>query len=213
MSLVRTLDGKRSDKWMETLLSSEFFGECTDHRYLRKNEKNVFCMDCSVGICRHCADSHCLHRRIQICRYVYHDVLRLHDIQPYFDCSEIQTYKINGEKAIHLNSRPQAKDAKPSTKSKNGASCETCRRYIQDIPNRFCSISCKTASFSIGHGYYSPHKTESSNPEGSIEEKKSCTSSLTDVSNESENLFNHFSFRSHKRLRARKGIPHRSPLF
>lgn len=54
-----------------------------------------------------------------------------------------KTYKINGEKAIHLNSRPQAKDARPSTKSKNGASCVTCKRYIQDHPNRFCSISCK----------------------------------------------------------------------
>ncbi|KAF3536441.1 hypothetical protein F2Q69_00024197 [Brassica cretica] len=116
-----------------------------NHKYLRKNEKNVFCIDCNAQICRHCCDTeaHFLHRRLQICKYVYQDVLRLLDIQHYFDCSEIQTYKINGEQAIHLNSRPQAKDARPSTKSKNAGSCVTCKRYIQDRPNRFCSISCK----------------------------------------------------------------------
>jgi hypothetical protein len=54
-----------------------------------------------------------------------------------------QTYKINGEKAIHLNPRPQSKDAKPSTKSKFGGTCEACGRYLQDLPNRFCSIACK----------------------------------------------------------------------
>ena len=58
-------------------------------------------------------------------------------------CLWKKTYKINGEQAIHLNSRPQAKDARPSTKSKNAGSCVTCKRYIQDRPNRFCSISCK----------------------------------------------------------------------
>lgn len=58
-------------------------------------------------------------------------------------CLWEKTYKINGEQAIHLNSRPQAKDARPSTKAKNAASCVTCKRYIQDRPNRFCSISCK----------------------------------------------------------------------
>lgn len=54
-----------------------------------------------------------------------------------------QTYKINGEKAVHLNPRPQSKDTKPSTKSKLGGTCEACGRYLQDLPNRFCSIACK----------------------------------------------------------------------
>ncbi|KAL1201107.1 Protein RGF1 INDUCIBLE TRANSCRIPTION FACTOR 1 [Cardamine amara subsp. amara] len=210
------------EDWLETLLKSEFFGICMDHKYLRKNEKNVFCIECNVEICRHCCNSetHLLHRRLQICKYVYQDVLRLLDIQHYFDCSEIQTYKINGEKAIHLNSRPQAKDARPSTKSKNGASCVTCKRYIQDRPNRFCSISCKISAASKKHKFcFSPSleqkvlEKEHSNQEGSLEEKKSCTSSLTDVSEDSEVLLSNFSLRPLKRILKRKGISRRSPFY
>ncbi|CAG7872946.1 unnamed protein product [Brassica rapa] len=215
----RTVDGD----WIATLLSLEFFGTCVDHKHLRKNEKNVFCIDCNVEICRHCCntEAHFVHRRLQICKYVYQDVLRLLDIQHYFDCSEIQTYKINGEKAIHLNSRPQAKDARPSTKSKNAASCVTCKRYIQDRPNRFCSISCKISSgppkkrkfcFS-SEVEQSVLEKEHYNQEGSLEEKKSSISSLTDVSEDSEALLSsNLSLRPFTRLLKRKGISQRSPL-
>lgn len=55
----------------------------------------------------------------------------------------MQTYKINGEKAVHLNPRPQFKRFAKSSKPKAGASCEECGRHIQDFPNRFCSIACK----------------------------------------------------------------------
>ncbi|CAN1138349.1 Protein RGF1 INDUCIBLE TRANSCRIPTION FACTOR 1 [Linum perenne] len=136
----------RRRSWVETLLKIEFFRECENHRELRKNERNVFCLDCGVGFCRHCLKSDsCFHRHLQICKYVYHDVIRLQDIQKYLDCSRIQTYKINGEKAVHLNPRPVAKDAKPSTKAKFGAACNVCGRYLQDLPNRFCSIACKVS--------------------------------------------------------------------
>ena len=82
------------EDWITALLSLEFFGICMNHKYLRKNEKNVFCIDCNAQICRHCCDTeaHFLHRRLQICKYVYQDVLRLLDIQHYFDCSEIQVF-------------------------------------------------------------------------------------------------------------------------
>ncbi|CDY17645.1 BnaA06g34640D [Brassica napus] len=214
----RTVDGD----WIATLLSLEFFGTCVDHKHLRKNEKNVFCIDCNVEICRHCCntEAHFVHRRLQICKYVYQDVLRLLDIQHYFDCSEIQTYKINGEKAIHLNSRPQAKDARPSTKSKNAASCVTCKRYIQDRPNRFCSISCKVKCPPKKRKFCFSSEVEQSvlekehyNQEGSLEEKKSSISSLTDVSEDSEALLSsNLSLRPFTRLLKRKGISQRSPL-
>ncbi|CAI0457409.1 unnamed protein product [Linum tenue] len=138
---------KEERRWVETLLNSEFFGGCGTHRELRKNERNVFCLDCNAGFCRHCLKSHsCFHRHLQICKYVYQDVVRLLDIQKHFDCSRIQTYKINGEKAVHLNPRPVQKDAKPSTKAKFGAACVVCRRYLQDLPNRYCSIACKVSA-------------------------------------------------------------------
>jgi hypothetical protein len=35
-------------------------------------------------------ESHCLHRQLQICKYVYHDVVRLQEIQKHLDCSKIQ---------------------------------------------------------------------------------------------------------------------------
>ncbi|CAN7044161.1 hypothetical protein BRARA_B03071 [Brassica rapa] len=209
------------EDWITTLLSLEFFGICMNHKYLRKNEKNVFCIDCNAQICRHCCntEAHFLHRRLQICKYVYQDVLRLLDIQHYFDCSEIQTYKINGEQAIHLNSRPQAKDARPSTKSKNAGSCVTCKRYIQDRPNRFCSISCKISASPEKHKLcFSPEinqsalKKEHYNQEQNLEEKKSCTSSLTDVSEDSDVLLGNFSLRPLIRILKRKGVSRRSPL-
>lgn len=136
---------KKEAQWLSSLLRTKFFETCIDHRDLRRNEKNVFCIDCNLCFCKHCFTSspaHCFHRRLQICKYVYHDVVRLQDIHNHFDCSKIQTYKINGEMAIHLNPRPQSKDIKP-TKLKNGAVCEACGRHMHDFPNRFCSIACK----------------------------------------------------------------------
>lgn len=76
--------------WLSTLLRSEFFGSCFHHQEFRKNEKNLFCIDCNVGLCRHCMTAHCLHRRLQICKYVYHDVVRLQEMQKHLDCSKIQ---------------------------------------------------------------------------------------------------------------------------
>ncbi|KAH0899360.1 hypothetical protein HID58_048928 [Brassica napus] len=134
-------------------------------------------------------------------------------------CLWKKTYKINGEQAIHLNSRPQAKDARPSTKSKNAGSCVTCKRYIQDRPNRFCSISCKISASPEKHKFcFSPEinqsalKKEHYNQEQNLEEKKSCTSSLTDVSEDSDVLLGNFSLRPLVRILKRKGVSRRSPL-
>ncbi|KAL6189929.1 hypothetical protein ACLB2K_036330 [Fragaria x ananassa] len=139
---------KKSD-WLDTLLHSKFFGSCGVHQDLRKNEKNVFCIDCNLRLCRHCMKAHCHHTKLQICKYVYHDVIRLQEIQKHVDCARIQTYKINGDKAVHLNPRPMSKDAKPSTKAKFGSACDVCGRYLQDMPNRFCSIACKASVESV----------------------------------------------------------------
>ncbi|XP_073057674.1 protein RGF1 INDUCIBLE TRANSCRIPTION FACTOR 1 [Primulina eburnea] len=146
---IRSKKRKPAD-WVTDLLHSKFFGACVDHGDLRKNEMNYFCIDCMVCLCKHCVTSSahdCLHRLLQICKYVYHDVVRLQDIQRYLDCSEIQAYKINGEKAVHLNPRPHLKEAKFSKAKVGGgaAYCKACERHIQDLPNRFCSIACKVS--------------------------------------------------------------------
>ncbi|CAL0331095.1 unnamed protein product [Lupinus luteus] len=66
------------------------FGYCDDHHDLRSNEKNVFCIDCEVRMCRHCKETHSLHRTFQIYKYSYQDVFRHSELQKYFDCSKIQ---------------------------------------------------------------------------------------------------------------------------
>ncbi|GAV87017.1 PLATZ domain-containing protein [Cephalotus follicularis] len=213
---------KRSD-WLSTLLHSKFFGSCAHHHDLRKNEENVFCIDCSCGFCRHCTKAHCLHRRLQICKYVYQDVVRLHDMHKYLDCSKIQTYKINGEKAVHLNPRPQTKDAKPSTKAKTGAACEACGRYLQDLPNRFCSIACKLSivplkpkdqsreiiTFSI-QDFSDLSWKENYGVERDMNTNASSLS-LSDMSEETQAWMSS-TLKPRKKLHKRKGVPRRAPL-
>ncbi|WCJ33655.1 PLATZ transcription factor family protein [Euphorbia peplus] len=216
---------KREGDWLTSLLNRKFFDSCIIHQQLRKNEKNVFCMDCNLEFCRHCVKSHFLHRQLQICKYVYQDVVRLQDIQKHLDCAKIQTYKINGEKAVHLNPRPQLKDAKPSTKAKFGASCESCGRYLQDVPNRFCSIACKVCTesvvkvkdeekvinFSIEEFQKMSWDTNFNEEERESSENESSLS-LTDMSEETQGWMGRAALKPRKQMHKRKGVPRRSPL-
>ncbi|KAG5236661.1 hypothetical protein OIU76_011461 [Salix suchowensis] len=210
----------KNTDWLTTLLCSEFFDSCSLHQEHRKNEKNVFCIDCNVGCCRHCMRSHFPHRQFQICKYVYQDVVRLQEIQKHLDCSKIQAYKINGEKAVHLKPRPQPRDARPSTKAKFGASCEACARYLQDVPNRFCSIACKVSvelkdqsheiiSFSVQE-FPDLSWKENCNAERHSSENESSLS-LTDMSEDTQGWINS-ALKPRRQLHKRKGVPRRAPL-
>ncbi|KAJ6726179.1 PLATZ TRANSCRIPTION FACTOR FAMILY PROTEIN [Salix purpurea] len=133
------------------------------------------------------------------------------------------TYKINGEKAIHLRPRPQPKDARPSTKAKFGASCEACARYLQDVPNRFCSIACKVSAVSVENKDQS-HEIisfsiqeftnlswkENSNAEKHSSENESSLS-LTDMSEDTQGWMNS-ALKPRRQSHKRKGVPHRAPL-
>ncbi|CAM6038995.1 unnamed protein product [Sphagnum compactum] len=123
--------------WLEALLSEKFFVACTTHAALKKNEKNVFCVDCSGGVCQHCVSGHRSHCLLQIRRYVYHDVIRLQDIQRLLDCSEVQTYIINSARVVFLNQRPQPRPSKGL-----GNACGFCERSLQDSYH-YCSVGCK----------------------------------------------------------------------
>ncbi|KVH97101.1 Protein of unknown function DUF597, partial [Cynara cardunculus var. scolymus] len=76
--------------WLESLLSEKFYNACVIHQDSKKNEKNIFCLDCCEGICPHCLTPHGSHRLLQIRRYVYHDVIRLGDAEKLMDCSYVQ---------------------------------------------------------------------------------------------------------------------------
>lgn len=123
--------------WLESLLAEKFFVPCSKHASLKKNERNVFCVDCNAGVCQHCVPNHHNHCILQIRRYVYHDVIRLQDIQRLLDCSTVQTYIINSARVVFLNQRPQPRPSKGM-----GNACGTCDRSLQDS-YAYCSVACK----------------------------------------------------------------------
>ncbi|MQM15972.1 hypothetical protein Taro_048923 [Colocasia esculenta] len=126
--------------WLGGLLEEGgFFAGCPAHEHRKKNEKNIFCLGCCRGICPHCASSpvHCSHPLLQVRRYVYHDVVRLDDLEKLIDCSYVQPYTINSAKVVFLKQRPQSRPFKGS-----GNICLTCDRILQE-PFHFCSLACK----------------------------------------------------------------------
>ncbi|KAL6565866.1 hypothetical protein OROHE_004921 [Orobanche hederae] len=126
-------------EWVSGLMSEKFFNACVNHEDARRNEKNIFCLDCCVGICPHCVTHHhrC-HRLLQIRRYVYHDVVRLEDAVKLMDCAHIQCYTNNSAKVVFLNQRPQSSRHNRTVPN----FCINCHRNLQPS-YLFCSLSCK----------------------------------------------------------------------
>ncbi|XVF47982.1 hypothetical protein PTKIN_Ptkin03bG0153800 [Pterospermum kingtungense] len=129
--------GIQKPAWLEGLYSKKFFVGCSYHETAKKNEKNVYCLDCCISICPHCIPSHRFHRLLQVRRYVYHDVLRLEDLQKLIDCSNVQAYTINSAKVVFIKKRPQNRQFKGAANY-----CTSCDRSLQD-PFIHCSLGCK----------------------------------------------------------------------
>lgn len=142
-------------RWVQVLLKEKFFHTCAHHNASKKNECNNFCVTCiSEGLCQHCLPSHSNCQTVQIRRYVYHDVVKLTDVEPLLMCEGIQSYYINNARVAFLNQRPQLRPLQGP-----GQACEVCRRSLQD-DNRFCSISCKVDSLAkAGNGFAPPPST------------------------------------------------------
>ncbi|KAG8367494.1 hypothetical protein BUALT_Bualt16G0077800 [Buddleja alternifolia] len=77
------------------------------------------------------------HNRGVIRRYVYHEVVRLEDLEKLMDCSNIQAYTINAAKVLFIKKRPQNRQFKGS-----GNYCTSCDRSLQE-PFIHCSLGCK----------------------------------------------------------------------
>ncbi|OAY31541.1 protein RGF1 INDUCIBLE TRANSCRIPTION FACTOR 1 [Manihot esculenta] len=129
--------GIQKPAWLDALYSQKFFVGCSYHETAKKNEKNVCCLDCCISICPHCVPSHRFHRLLQVRRYVYHDVVRLEDLQKLIDCSNMQAYTINSAKVVFIKKRPQNRHLKGS-----GNYCTSCDRSLQE-PFIHCSLGCK----------------------------------------------------------------------
>lgn len=52
--------------WLEGLIGESFFGICGIHEHKRKNEKNIFCLDCCQSFCPHCLPTHHSHPILQV---------------------------------------------------------------------------------------------------------------------------------------------------
>ncbi|XP_049347415.1 protein RGF1 INDUCIBLE TRANSCRIPTION FACTOR 1-like [Solanum verrucosum] len=128
--------GIQKPSWLKALYVEKFFVPCSIHESAKKNEKNVCCLDCNISICPHCVTSHRVHRLLQIRRYVYHEVVRLEDIENLIDCSNIQAYTINNAKVVFIKKRPQ------NRQFKGGNYCTSCDRSLQE-PFIHCSLGCK----------------------------------------------------------------------
>ena len=88
--MMTFFQGIQKPAWLEALYTQKFFVGCSFHETAKKNEKNICCLDCCISICPHCISSHRFHRLLQVRRYVYHDVVRLEDLQKLIDCSNVQ---------------------------------------------------------------------------------------------------------------------------
>ncbi|KFK35268.1 hypothetical protein AALP_AA5G263200 [Arabis alpina] len=129
--------GREFPAWLEVLLKEKFFNACLEHEDVKKNEKNILCIDCCLSICPHCIPSHNSHRLLQIRRYMYHDVLKVDDGSKLMDCSLIQPYITNSSKVVFINERSKTRQFRGS-----GNFCHTCHRTLQS-PYIFCCLSCK----------------------------------------------------------------------
>ncbi|RCV05149.1 hypothetical protein SEVIR_1G058800v4 [Setaria viridis] len=226
--------------WLEALNTQKFFVACSFHEHAKKNEKNICCLDCCTSICPHCVSAHRVHRLLQVRRYVYHDVVRLEDLEKLIDCSSVQSYTINSSKVVFLKKRPQNRQFKGS-----GNICTSCDRSLQE-PYFHCSLDCKVEYIlrqkknlsaylrpckilQLGPDFFIPHDADDD----------TTHSTLVDVdepmgSSDSENLSApctnfvrkkrsgpYICARSANRvsdedmatnMSRRKGVPHRSPL-
>ncbi|KMZ58716.1 PLATZ transcription factor family protein [Zostera marina] len=136
-TMVGWSSGGMVPQWLLTLLGEKFFKPCSVHEFARKNERNIFCLDCSCSFCPQCISPHRPHRLLQIRRYVYQDVIRLNDLEKLIDCALVQSYITNNAKVVFINERPQTRPFRLSVHV-----CITCDRPLQD-PYHFCSLSCK----------------------------------------------------------------------
>lgn len=62
-------EAEEKPAWLDALLTDKFFVPCAAHETAKKNEKNIFCLDCCRSICPHCLPVHRGHRLLQVKKF------------------------------------------------------------------------------------------------------------------------------------------------
>ncbi|URE30716.1 PLATZ transcription factor [Musa troglodytarum] len=157
--------------WLGRLVEESFFVGCGAHESRKKNEKNIFCLDCCTSICPHCAPAHSSHPLLQVKKQTTITLLLLPSQDDKFtilpssttalsSCCTVRRYVYNDvvrlddlEKLIDCSyvqpytiNSAKVVFLKPRPQSRpfkgSGNICLTCDRILQE-PFHFCSLSCK----------------------------------------------------------------------
>ncbi|KAJ1274723.1 hypothetical protein BS78_05G082900 [Paspalum vaginatum] len=202
--------------WLELLLATKFFTNCTNHLLASRNECNLFCIKCKAppaAFCFHCRScDHSTHRVIQIRRSSYHNVVKVSEIEDILDISDVQTYIINSARVVFLNERPQLRGSGVSIckgPSSGARNCETCGRTLLDA-FRFCSLGCNLMG--IKEDVSMPSIVESGPLCGEKDDVTSTTNVGSSTSGDKDTCEEEPVPKRIARHR-RKGIPQRAPFF
>ncbi|XP_020242490.1 uncharacterized protein LOC109820707 [Asparagus officinalis] len=144
-------------RWLDKLLKEEFFDPCGNHLGSKQNEKNIFCLDCSLSICSNCSSRHFGHRVLQIRKYNEHRVVKIEDMGKLLICSLVQSYMLNRAQVVFLKARSankkkdKAQNEQQTNKKRGRAQnqhtqnsdkiCSSCPRALKE-DFEYCSVVC-----------------------------------------------------------------------
>jgi hypothetical protein len=148
--------------WLSGLFHADIFCPCPRHPGARKNDCNLYCLDCTPGVgramCAHCVPAHAAAcdaaSVLQIRRYMYQNVVHVADLTGMYDTEGVQAYCINQQRAMLLRPKaPAARAPGGGGAGGGGGPAFTKRCGGCAIPLRsdcdFCSLQCKV---NVDHG-------------------------------------------------------------
>uniref|UniRef100_A0A0D9VD90 Uncharacterized protein n=1 Tax=Leersia perrieri TaxID=77586 RepID=A0A0D9VD90_9ORYZ len=146
--------GRYGPAWqLVPLLGAKFFMVCPAHRGMSHNEFNHYCLTCAVagGIaacCQWCiAASHPGHEVVQVRWSSYHNVVCVTELERApLDLARVQTYMINCDKVVFLNTwhkAPRNGKCVAAAVAVVVAECEVCGRGLLHVAFLFCSSNAR----------------------------------------------------------------------